>query len=283
MSEGMRKLVGLAIFGALIVAGIVGSDASDDSAVTRNAAIPLWDMGGEEEPPPPSDKALAKLEDKINEMGEMILELAAQMDNMGPVQEAGNPQDIEQVRSQITDLSQELRLTNQRIVSARTESLLRDRGCDRSRGNEDEPWNWPVDQGNLGGGQFSYEDLAGADLHNASLTWSVFNGANLVGTDFSGAHLTGAHLSQANLQGANFTDARLAGWLNGDEPGANFMQADLRGANFRGAVLGAGAGYGPRGANFMQADLTGADFTGATFADFANFEGANLTDVIGLP
>ena len=61
------------------------------------------------------------------------------------------------------------------------------------------------------------------------------------------------------------------------------MQADLRGANFRGAVLGAGAGYGPRGANFMQADLTGADFTGATFADFANFEGANLTDVIGLP
>jgi hypothetical protein len=162
VSEGIQKVVGLTIFAALIVLGIVASD-TDGQTTTRNAAIPMLNMDGEEEPPPPSDKALAKLEDKVNEMGEMILEIASQVENLTPAGAEGNQEGLEQLSSQVSDLVGELRRTNTRLVLARAEALLRDRGCEVQRGNEDEPWScWYEgvnDWGNPFGGQFAYEDL----------------------------------------------------------------------------------------------------------------------------
>jgi hypothetical protein len=258
VSEGIQKVVGLTIFAALIVLGIVASD-TDGQTTTRNAAIPMLNMDGEEEPPPPSDKALAKLEDKVNEMGEMILEIASQVENLTPAGAEGNQEGLEQLSSQVSDLVGELRRTNTRLVLARAEALLRDRGCEVQRGNEDEPWScWYEgvnDWGNPFGGQFAYEDLAGADLHNAFLERSSFGGADLRGTDFSGAYLGGVDFTQADLRGANFTGASLHGRYGSTAPGTDFTQADL----------------------------TGADFTGATDIEEANFREAILTDVIGLP
>jgi hypothetical protein len=258
MSEGLQKILGITLFAALITVGAMASN-DNDLSTTRNAAIPILGMGGEEEPPPPSDKALAKLEDRVNEMGEMILEISSQVENLTPAGAEGSQEGLEQLSSQVSDLVRELRRTNTRLVLARAEALLRDRGCEVQRGNEDEPWScWYEgvdDWGNPFGGQFSYEDLAGADLHNASLERSVFVGADLRGTDFSGAYLGGVDFTQADLRGANFTGASLHGRYGSTAPGTNFTQADL----------------------------TGADFTGATDIEEANFLQAILTDVMGLP
>ena len=84
-------------------------------------------------------------------------------------------------------------------------------------------------------------NIRGADLAKAYLTW-----ADLAGADLARADLTEANLRGANLRGANLTEASLTG--------ANLTGANLRGANLTGANL--------TGVNLTEANLTGADLTG---------------------
>ncbi|HET8546365.1 MAG TPA: pentapeptide repeat-containing protein [Bryobacteraceae bacterium] len=68
-------------------------------------------------------------------------------------------------------------------------------------------------------------DLAGADLHRASLVMADLRQAVLRGADLSLANLMGADLREADLRGANLVGARLIG--------ADLRAADLRGADLR--------------------------------------------------
>ncbi len=211
MSEGIQKVVGLTIFAALIVLGIVASD-TDGQTTTRNAAIPMLNMDGEEEPPPPSDKALAKLEDKVNEMGEMILELAAQMEELNQV--AGNGQvDPEQVQQQIAQAVEGL---TRQINAVSHAAILRSAGCHYDRGNG--PVHWAcepfIDEFDMyHGPDFRGEDFSGADLSGAILVHAFFDGANLRGADLRGAYLGNARFDGADLTGADLTGANFGiGW-----------------------------------------------------------------------
>lgn len=113
-----------------------------------------------------------------------------------------------------------------------------------------------------------WEDLRGADLHGADLTWANLEGAdldsvNLQEADLRGVDLTLANLRDVNLQEADLRDADLS-WTN--LRGANLEGADLRGVNLTGASL--------RGANLQGTDLRGANLRGA------NLRGVNLTDAL---
>jgi uncharacterized protein YjbI with pentapeptide repeats len=220
----------------------------------------MLNMDGEEEPPPPSDKALAKLEDKVNEMGEMILEIASQVENLTPAGAEGNQEGLEQLSSQVSDLVGELRLMSGEINTARNESILRDAGCETPNPrNVNQPgagngWSFCGPEEVFVGGDFRFANLSRVDLRNAHLQYADFWAANLTGSNFSGADIGGSSFSEADLTGADFT-------------GARFQTNDARN----------------QGTSFREANLTGADFTGALDLDAANFAGAILTDVIGLP
>jgi len=225
MSEGMRKLVGLAIFGALIVAGIVGSDASDDSAVTRNAAIPLTDtltVGGSSKIPPKDgevesekggdccDKTLAMLGAILTNQDALAQQqdtLAQQVAGLNVNQGSGGPTQEE------------------------AEQILRDSNCNDQRFAY---WICVDSQGaelplgvNLSG-----VNLAGAAFLALDLTGADFSGANLAGADFS-SDLTGADFTNANLGGAEFTSSILMG---ADFTGANLAGTDFTNSQTEGAI-----------------------------------------------
>jgi hypothetical protein len=86
-------------------------------------------------------------------------------------------------------------------------------------------------------GDFSRDDLSGANLYRADLSGANLSKANLSGAFFYRADLTGAKLYRADLTGAYLKRATLNG-------------ADLRGATLTGATL--------RGADLTNADLSGA-------------------------
>jgi len=103
-------------------------------------------------------------------------------------------------------------------------------------------------------------NLAGADLHLASLA-----GANLTGADLTEANLSCAYLYGANLSGADLTEATLIG--------ANLSRADLSEANLSWANLSR--------ANLRRADLNGANPSRANLGG-TNLNGANLSGAQGL-
>lgn len=153
------------------------------------------------------------------------------------------------------------------------------------------PGVWPL----LMGADLRALDLAGYDLHFASLQH-----ANLTGADLSEAWLASAHFEQANL-----TDARLyaafAEWacftaarmdrcfaMEANFTKANFQEVSASAAHFaetifQGAILPAAnlrEAY-LSGTNFTGAWLESADLTGATLAQ-THFVDCDLTYAIGL-
>jgi uncharacterized protein YjbI with pentapeptide repeats len=219
MSEGMRKLVGLAIFGALIVAGIVGSDASDDSAVTRNAAIPILD--GKEEPSKDGEVESEKGGDCCDETLAILGELITKVDALAQQQDT--------LAQQVAGLN-----VNQGSggpTQEEAEQILRDSNCNDQRFAY---WICVDSQGaelplgvNLSG-----VNLAGAAFLALDLTGADFSGANLAGADFS-SDLTGADFTNANLGGAEFTSSILMG---ADFTGANLAGTDFTNSRTEGAI-----------------------------------------------
>jgi uncharacterized protein YjbI with pentapeptide repeats len=169
-------------------------------------------------------------------MGEMILELASQVENLTPGEE-GSPGGLEEIQSQVFELVQELRLTNTRINSVQAEAIIRVAGCTKRHGSSS--WSCELRA------NFYGASLPGANLSNASLTESNFNGAHLAGTNFSGAALRGAYFEDADLSDADFMGAAL------DD--ASFSRATLDGTDFTGA----------RGLDMNSQQFWGADLTGA--------------------
>ena len=218
MSEGMRKLVGLAIFGALIVAGIVGSDASDDSAVTRNAAIPVLD--GKEEPSKDGEVESEKGGDCCDKTLAMLGELITKVDALAQQQDT--------LAQQVAGLN--VNQGNGDPTQEEVEQLLRDSNCSWRYGRWDcisvngsaIPLGSNFSGSNLGGAifnevgligvNFSGANLAGAEFHD-DLTGADFTGANLAGATFSGIStvLMGADFTGANLAGINFTNSQTEG------------------------------------------------------------------------
>lgn len=103
-------------------------------------------------------------------------------------------------------------------------------------------------------------NLAGVDMHNASMTIMRLDKANLQGANLSNAilqlsnfkeanmmlaNLEGAHMHATNLQGTNLMMANMKR--------VNLLDADLRGANLQGANL--------QGAILIQAKLGNATWT----------------------
>jgi len=103
-------------------------------------------------------------------------------------------------------------------------------------------------------------NLAGVDMHNASMTTMRLDKANLQGANLSNAilqlsnfkeanmmlaNLEGAHMHATNLQGANLMLANMKR--------VNLLDADLRGANLKGANM--------LGAVLIQAKLGNATWT----------------------
>ncbi len=110
-----------------------------------------------------------------------------------------------------------------------------------------------------------YEDLAGANLSEATGVGCKLSRFNLSGADLDNANLSRADLSFANLSNAKLTNVKLC-------------RADLSGADLRNALL--------MDANLSFADLSDADLSGADLinADLnnvnlsnANLHNANLT------
>jgi len=103
-------------------------------------------------------------------------------------------------------------------------------------------------------------NLAGVDMHNASMTTMRLDKANLQGANLSNAilqlsnfkeanmmfaNLEGAHMHATNLQGTNLMMANMQK--------VNLLDADLRGANLKGANL--------QGAVLIQAKFGNATWT----------------------
>ncbi len=256
MSEGMKKLVGFAIFGALIVAGIVGSDASDDSAVTRNAGIPLSDtltvgdagiplsdtltVGGSSKIPPKdgeveSEKGGDCCDKTLAMLGELITKvdaLAQQQDTLAQQQDT-LAQQQDTLAQQVAGLN--VNQGNGGPTQEEVEQLLRDANC-----------SWRGEKWNCNSANGAAIPLG-----------SNFSGSNLAGAGFGVLDLTGVNFSGANLSGATFT---------GDLTGADFTNANLAGATFSGAMT----------------VLMGADFTGANLAG-TDFTNSQTEGAIGLP
>jgi uncharacterized protein YjbI with pentapeptide repeats len=111
---------------------------------------------------------------------------------------------------------------------------------------------------------FSFADLANADLQ----------GSNLSNADFASADLTNVKLAGANVSGSKFTGAALTNISSG---GLNGTPASLP-AGWK-VVLGYLAG--PT-ANLTNATLTGATLTGVNLSE-ANLDGVTSGRVIGIP
>ena len=191
MSEGMRKLVGLAIFGALIVAGIVGSDASDDSAVTRNAAIPILD--GKEEPSKDGEVESEKGGDCCDETLAMLGAILEKQDTLA---------------QQVAGLN--VNQGNGDPTQEEVDQLFRDSNC-----GFDDRWDCRSVNGAAIplGSNFSGSNLAGAHFGEMDLTGVNFSGANLAGATFSGHStvLMGADFTGANLAGTDFQNSQTEG------------------------------------------------------------------------
>jgi len=220
MSEGMRKLVGLAIFGALIVAGIVGSDASDDSAVTRNAAIPILD--GKEEPSKDGEVESEKGGDCCDETLAMLGAILTNQDALAQQQDA--------LAQQVAGLN--VNQGNGDPTQEEVEQLLRDSNCLWRYGR----WDCLSVNGAAIplGPNFSGSNLAGAHFATLDLTGANFSGANLVGATFVG-DLTGADFTNANLAGATFSGAFTV-LMGADFTGANLAGTDFTNSQTEGAI-----------------------------------------------
>ena len=220
MSEGMRKLVGLAIFGALIVAGIVGSDASDDSAVTRNAAIPILD--GKEEPSKDGEVESEKGGDCCDETLAMLGAILTNQDALAQQQDA--------LAQQVAGLN--VNQGNGDPTQEEVEQLLRDSNCLWRYGR----WDCISVNGSAIplGSNFSGSNLAGAVFAGVDLTGINFSGANLAGAQFDG-DLTGADFTNANLAGANFEGAFTV-LMGADFTGANLAGTDFTNSQTEGAI-----------------------------------------------
>ena len=227
MSEGMKKLVGFAIFGALIIAGIVGSDASDDSAVTRNAA-PSWDtltVGGSSKIPPKDgeveseeggdccDKTLAMLGELITKVDALAQQVAGLNVNQGN----GDPTQEE------------------------VEQLLRDSDCTwqgQDEAQEVTGWFCYLDNGSVipFGSNFSGANLGGASFVLLDLTGVNFSGANLAGVTFYFNDLTGVDFTKANLAGAKFGGSGAGLFVGADFTGANLAGINFTNSQLEGAI-----------------------------------------------
>ena len=204
MSEGMKKLVGFAIFGALIIAGIVGSDASDDSAVTRNAA-PSWDtltVGGSSKIPPKDGEVESeKGGDCCDKTLAMLGELITKVDALAQQQDT--------LAQQVAGLN--VNQGNGDPTQEEVEQLLRDSNCSWF----DDSWGCVSVNGSAipVGSNFSGSNLAGAVFAGVDYRGTNFSGANLAGATFSGAMtvLMGADFTGANLAGTDFTNTQLEG------------------------------------------------------------------------
>jgi uncharacterized protein YjbI with pentapeptide repeats len=133
-------------------------------------------------------------------------------------------------------------------------------------------------------------NMLGADLHEADLSYGIFEGAllsnaKLLGASMYAIDLRDAQLLRTDLSRADLRDAKLeravlalANLQNADFSAAKLIGTNLSGAQFRGGIF--------LDTNFKNADLRGAMLTGAIVRDAsfegANFEGADLRGAIGL-
>ncbi len=126
-------------------------------------------------------------------------------------------------------------------------------------------------------------NLTGANLSGDNLTGAILIGATLTGVNLGNTNLTGADLAADDLTGVaiaesvTFNGADLAGAdLSGLNLYASFMYytnlagADLVGADMSSDVLA--------GTNLTDANLTGVSSNVETYAEYADFQGANLTN-----
>ena len=252
MSETMSKIVGITLFAALIGVGVVAAD-TDDQVVTRNAAIPLLSMDGEEEPPPPTSKALSKLEEKVALLTEQFEELTQQQEGFaremaglgdeGEGQGQGQ-QDFGQLEEQIAALTEVVNgLVPTVSMLQETQEMLAFRDQPPPGGLTREQYDalWQ-----------SALVTAGCILENGPYSQTSDTRDRWVcppGTVLDGLNLTGAQLYRAAMQGVSMVGTNLyASHLNE----TNFEESDLTGASFRSARL--------QQVNFRNADLSNTDF-----------------------
>jgi len=226
MSEGMKKLVGFAIFGALIIAGIVGSDASDDSAVTRNAGIPGQDTI------PPYDSDMPPLGDEgYNEPGDFYDQILAMLDAILEKQNT--------LAQQVAGLN--VNQGNGDPTQEEVEQLLRDSDCTwqgQDEAQEVTGWFCYLDNGSVipFGSNFSGANLGGASFVLLDLTGVNFSGANLAGVTFYFNDLTGVDFTKANLAGAKFGGSGAGLFVGADFTGANLAGINFTNSQLEGAI-----------------------------------------------
>lgn len=264
MSEGIQKVVGLTIFAALIVLGIVVSD-TDGQTTTRNAAIPLLSMDGEEEPPPPTSKALSKLEEKVALLIEQFEELTQQQEGFaremaGLGDEGEGQQDFGQLEEQIAALTEVVNgLVPTVSMLQETQEMLAFRDQEQAGGLTREQYDvfWQ-----------SALVTAGCILENGPYSQTTYEDDRWVcppGTVLDGLNLTGAQLYGASMQGVSMVGANLYGSRLVE---TNFEESDLTGASFRSAHL--------QQVNFRNADLSNTDFG----YEYPNGESANIDRLV---
>ena len=264
MSETMSKIVGITLFAALIGVGVVAAD-TDDQVVTRNAAIPLLSMDGEEEPPPPTSKALSKLEEKVALLTEQFEELTQQQEGFaremaGLGDEGEGQQDFGQLEEQIAALTEVVNgLVPTVSMLQETQEMLAFRDQPPPGGLTREQYDalWQ-----------SALVTAGCILENGPYSQTTYEDDRWVcppGTVLDGLNLTGAQLYRAAMQGVSMVGTNLyASHL--DE--TNFEESDLTGASFRSAHL--------QQVNFRNADLSNTDFG----YEYPNGESANIDRLV---
>ncbi len=106
------------------------------------------------------------------------------------------------------------------------------------------------------------ENITGADLRQANLSFSGLVGMRAEKVSFTSADLSNSCLRYSTLTGAKFSNAKLVN--------CDFSDSNLEGVDFRGADL--------TGTNFQRASLIGASFAGAKVAG-TKFGSANMRGV----
>ena len=264
MSETMSKIVGITLFAALIGVGVVAAD-TDDQVVTRNAAIPLLSMDGEEEPPPPTSKALSKLEEKVALLTEQFEELTQQQEGFaremaGLGDEGEGQQDFGQLEEQIAALTEVVNgLVPTVSMLQETQEMLAFRDQEQAGGLTREQYDvfWQ-----------SALVTAGCILENGPYSQTTYEDDRWVcppGTVLDGLNLTGAQLYGASMQGVSMVGANLYGSRLVE---TNFEESDLTGASFRSAWMVQ--------VNFRNADLSNTDFG----YEYPNGESANIDRLV---
>jgi len=133
---------------------------------------------------------------------------------------------------------------------------------------------------------FTYTNLAEAQLNWANLRGADFKGANLSKVNFECSDLSQANLARANLANVSFQEANLvrANLKEANLMRANFLRAQLSGANLVKANLGEAnlARANLQAANLSRTHSVRTVFTQAVLIDaelaWANLEQANLTE-----